>query len=288
MAPTRSDGLLARVDFPLYTLQTLTNRHVLVAGGGGASKTGVANGFVSKNLRNQSKHHRLPSSSFVTCHLRYLCCNPIFFRLLALSACSGLLWSDSIQFCRKYSSYPTTGVDSSPKRWCVTRLVLTWWWTARCGRCRTARIWQRARRATASSTGSTSAWWTRLRCAEEALKRRMASFDGAAEQFPRTTTSRRRTEIATRQRNGYRLKYGRLKVYRLILGELGFWWVIWFYLVLSGTGIDKISCSDVASALINTVSRCSRKIYDFFKGGTNFCGQVKILCKAKLWIVIWS
>ncbi|XP_037976870.2 prolactin regulatory element-binding protein [Plutella xylostella] len=45
MAPNRSDGLLARVDFPLYTLQTLTNRHVLVAGGGGSSKTGVANGF---------------------------------------------------------------------------------------------------------------------------------------------------------------------------------------------------------------------------------------------------
>lgn len=48
MAPTRrSDGLLARVNFPLYTLQMLTSRHVLVAGGGGSSKTGVANGFVS-------------------------------------------------------------------------------------------------------------------------------------------------------------------------------------------------------------------------------------------------
>ncbi|XP_053601825.1 prolactin regulatory element-binding protein [Plodia interpunctella] len=45
MARNRCDGLLARVDFPLYTLQTLTNRHVLVAGGGGASNTGVANGF---------------------------------------------------------------------------------------------------------------------------------------------------------------------------------------------------------------------------------------------------
>lgn len=49
MAPTRrnKDSLLARVNFPLYTLQMLTNRHVLVAGGGGSSKTGVANGFVS-------------------------------------------------------------------------------------------------------------------------------------------------------------------------------------------------------------------------------------------------
>lgn len=45
MSRNRCDGLLAKVDFPLYTLQTLTNRHVLVAGGGGASNTGVANGF---------------------------------------------------------------------------------------------------------------------------------------------------------------------------------------------------------------------------------------------------
>ncbi|XP_052866246.1 prolactin regulatory element-binding protein [Anopheles cruzii] len=47
MPPTRkpSDGLLARVNFPLYSVEMLTSRHVLVAGGGGASKTGVANGF---------------------------------------------------------------------------------------------------------------------------------------------------------------------------------------------------------------------------------------------------
>lgn len=47
MAPTRkpNDGLLARVNFPLYAIEMLTSRHVLVAGGGGASKTGVANGF---------------------------------------------------------------------------------------------------------------------------------------------------------------------------------------------------------------------------------------------------
>lgn len=42
-----TEGLLARVNFPLYTIQMLTNRHVLVAGGGGSAKTGVANGFVS-------------------------------------------------------------------------------------------------------------------------------------------------------------------------------------------------------------------------------------------------
>lgn len=47
MAPTRrpNDGLLARVNFPLYAVEMLTSRHVLVAGGGGSSKTGVANGF---------------------------------------------------------------------------------------------------------------------------------------------------------------------------------------------------------------------------------------------------
>ena len=38
-------SLLARVNFPLYTLQMLTSRHILVGGGGGSSKTGVANGF---------------------------------------------------------------------------------------------------------------------------------------------------------------------------------------------------------------------------------------------------
>ncbi|XP_022918698.1 guanine nucleotide-exchange factor SEC12 [Onthophagus taurus] len=41
----KKDGLLARVNFPLYTVQMLTSRHVLVGGGGGSSKTGVANGF---------------------------------------------------------------------------------------------------------------------------------------------------------------------------------------------------------------------------------------------------
>lgn len=48
MAPRRlKEGLLARVNFPLYTVEMLTSRHILVAGGGGSSNTGVANGFVS-------------------------------------------------------------------------------------------------------------------------------------------------------------------------------------------------------------------------------------------------
>lgn len=47
----KNGGLLARVNFPLYTLQMLTSRHILVGGGGGSSKTGVANGFVSFTLK---------------------------------------------------------------------------------------------------------------------------------------------------------------------------------------------------------------------------------------------
>ncbi|XP_066143816.1 guanine nucleotide-exchange factor SEC12 [Euwallacea fornicatus] len=47
MAPHRRniDDVLARINFPLFSVQMLTNRHVLVAGGGGSSRTGVANGF---------------------------------------------------------------------------------------------------------------------------------------------------------------------------------------------------------------------------------------------------
>lgn len=49
MAPARKniEDILARVNFPLYSVQLLTPRHVIVGGGGGTSKTGVANGFVS-------------------------------------------------------------------------------------------------------------------------------------------------------------------------------------------------------------------------------------------------
>ncbi|XP_011433226.3 guanine nucleotide-exchange factor SEC12 [Magallana gigas] len=36
-------GLLARSDFPLYAVKALDERHFLVAGGGGAAKTGIAN-----------------------------------------------------------------------------------------------------------------------------------------------------------------------------------------------------------------------------------------------------
>lgn len=39
-------GLLARSDFPLYAVKALDERHFLVAGGGGAAKTGIANAIV--------------------------------------------------------------------------------------------------------------------------------------------------------------------------------------------------------------------------------------------------
>ncbi|KAH8281224.1 hypothetical protein KR044_012181 [Drosophila immigrans] len=58
MAPTRrpSDGLLARVNFPLYAVDMLSSRHILVAGGGGSSKTGVANGFEIYELYHNGSH----------------------------------------------------------------------------------------------------------------------------------------------------------------------------------------------------------------------------------------
>jgi len=37
--------LLARVEFPLYSVSVLSPRHLIVGGGGGAAKTGVKNGF---------------------------------------------------------------------------------------------------------------------------------------------------------------------------------------------------------------------------------------------------
>lgn len=50
------EGLLARVNFPLYAVEMLTSRHVLVAGGGGSSKTGVANGFEIYELYHNGSH----------------------------------------------------------------------------------------------------------------------------------------------------------------------------------------------------------------------------------------
>lgn len=57
MAPTKrpNDYLLARVNFPLYTVEMISSRFCLVAGGGGSAKTGVANGFVSSNFVTENQ-----------------------------------------------------------------------------------------------------------------------------------------------------------------------------------------------------------------------------------------
>lgn len=44
---TENTTVLARADFPLSSVQLLTCRHILVAGGGGSANTGIPNGFVS-------------------------------------------------------------------------------------------------------------------------------------------------------------------------------------------------------------------------------------------------
>ena len=44
--------LAAKVNYPLYSIRMLTDRHFIVAGGGGAAKTGVKNGFVSIHSYN--------------------------------------------------------------------------------------------------------------------------------------------------------------------------------------------------------------------------------------------
>ncbi|KPM02948.1 hypothetical protein QR98_0013740 [Sarcoptes scabiei] len=40
---TEQANLLARVNFPIYCVKAITERHILIGGGGGCSKTGIAN-----------------------------------------------------------------------------------------------------------------------------------------------------------------------------------------------------------------------------------------------------
>jgi hypothetical protein len=49
--------LLCRVNFPLYQTCMISPRHILLAGGGGAAKTGVHNGFVRKFIDFFSYHY---------------------------------------------------------------------------------------------------------------------------------------------------------------------------------------------------------------------------------------
>ena len=46
MGTTEQPELLCKVNLPLYQAMMLTERHILFAGGGGAARTGVQNGFV--------------------------------------------------------------------------------------------------------------------------------------------------------------------------------------------------------------------------------------------------
>lgn len=43
----KNSQLLARVNFPLFTIAVLSDRHILVCGGGGGAKTGILNVIVS-------------------------------------------------------------------------------------------------------------------------------------------------------------------------------------------------------------------------------------------------
>jgi len=45
-------SLCARVNFPLFTVKVLSERHILVGGGGGEAKTGVANSIEIYELSN--------------------------------------------------------------------------------------------------------------------------------------------------------------------------------------------------------------------------------------------
>ena len=49
--------LLAKVNFPLYAVKVLTERHILVAGGGGKGKTGVQNAVEIYELIYSSKYN---------------------------------------------------------------------------------------------------------------------------------------------------------------------------------------------------------------------------------------
>ena len=59
---------VATTDFPLYCIRLIGDRHILVAGGGGASKTGIPNAIVSFGFQYATRHtiHNIPYR-----HLKY-------------------------------------------------------------------------------------------------------------------------------------------------------------------------------------------------------------------------
>lgn len=54
-AESSQADLFARVDFPTYSMTMISPRHILVAGGGGAAKTGVKNGFEIFEITNNGE-----------------------------------------------------------------------------------------------------------------------------------------------------------------------------------------------------------------------------------------
>ncbi|XP_054718747.1 prolactin regulatory element-binding protein-like [Uloborus diversus] len=61
MPSYRQNQLLARVNFPLYTVHSLSERHILVAGGGGGAKTGIHNVIEIYELINNGRTCRAQS-----------------------------------------------------------------------------------------------------------------------------------------------------------------------------------------------------------------------------------
>lgn len=58
--------LAGNVNFPTYAVKMLTDRHFVVAGGGGSASTGVANGFVSLIIRVPLSSPSMTLSFFVS------------------------------------------------------------------------------------------------------------------------------------------------------------------------------------------------------------------------------
>ena len=67
------DSLVDTTNFPIYAVNVLSENHFMIAGGGGASKTGIPNAFVSGSITSYSE--RLPG-----CIPRFLLCRDLFLR----------------------------------------------------------------------------------------------------------------------------------------------------------------------------------------------------------------
>ncbi|GFX52417.1 prolactin regulatory element-binding protein [Trichonephila clavipes] len=61
MFSKKQNQLLARVNFPIYTVHSITERHILIAGGGGGAKTGIPNVIEIYELINNGSTCRAES-----------------------------------------------------------------------------------------------------------------------------------------------------------------------------------------------------------------------------------